>query len=117
EPSGPRPDKAGNATGTSYLEPTRGEYRQPAPTPQDYDTFLAQIQAMWAQQPNFTAAQLQRITVRTAIVDGAHDEAIKPGHTRYLARTIPGAKLIILPDVSHFGMLQNPQDFSAAVTN
>src|SRR5205814_754855 len=64
-----------------------------------------------------TAAQLKRITVRTAIVDGAHDEAIKPEHTKYLARTIPGAKLIILPDVSHFGMLQNPQEFSAAVTN
>jgi len=117
DPSGARPDMEGNATWTSYIERTRGEYRQLSPTPQDYETFLAQIQAMWAQQPNFTAAQLKRITVRTAIVDGAHDEAIKPEHTRYLARTIPGAKLIILPDVSHFGMLQNPQEFSDAVTN
>ena len=117
DPSGARPDMGGNATWTNYIERTRGEYRQLSPTPQDYETFLEQIQAMWAQQPNFTAAQLKRIRVRTAIVDGAHDEAIKPEHTQYLARTIPGAKLIILPDVSHFGMLQNPQEFGDAVTD
>src|SRR5207244_419265 len=56
DPSGARPDMEGNATWTSYIERTRGEYRQLSPTPQDYDTFLAQIQAMWAQQPNFPAA-------------------------------------------------------------
>jgi pimeloyl-ACP methyl ester carboxylesterase len=115
DPSGARPDMESNATWTSYLERTRGEYRQLSPTPQDYETFLAQIQAMWAQQPNFTATQLQRINVRTAIADGAHDEAIKREHTEYLAHTIPAATLIILPDVSHFGMLQNPQEFGSAV--
>ena len=114
DPSGARPDMESNATWTSYVERTRGEYRQLSPTPQDYERFLAQIQAMWAQQPNFAATQLQRINVRTAIADGAHDEAIKPEHTEYLARTIPGATLIVLPDVSHFGMLQNPQEFSTA---
>jgi pimeloyl-ACP methyl ester carboxylesterase len=115
DPSGARPDMESNATWTGYLERTRGEYRQLSPTPQDYETFLAQIQAMWAQQPNFTATQLQRINVRTAIADGAHDEAIKREHTEYLAHTIPAATLIILPDVSHFGMLQNPQEFGSAV--
>ena len=70
---------------------------------------------MWAQQPNWTKEQLQHITVRTAIADGAHDEAIKREHIEYLARTIPKAKLVILDDVSHFGMLQNPQEFSTAV--
>jgi len=48
-------------------------------------------------------------------VDGDHDEAIKREHTEYLARSIPGAKLIILPDVSHFAMLQNPAAFNAAM--
>jgi pimeloyl-ACP methyl ester carboxylesterase len=104
-----------NPTWTRYIERTRGEYRQLSPTPRDYEAFLAQIQAMWAQQPNFTAAQLKQITVRTAIVDGAHDEAIRREHTEYLAGTIPGARLIILPDVSHFGMLQSPQELSDAV--
>lgn len=115
DPSGARPDMDSNPTWTRYIERTRGEYRQLSPTPRDYEAFLAQIQAMWAQQPNFTAAQLKQITVRTAIVDGAHDEAIRREHTEYLAGTIPGARLIILPDVSHFGMLQSPQELSDAV--
>jgi len=117
DPSGLRPDAETNPTFTSFVQRTRGEYRELSPTPGDYDAFLAQIEAMWAQQPNFTAAQLQRITVRTAIADGAHDEAIKREHTEYLARTIPGATLMILPDVSHFGMLQNPGEFGEAVVS
>jgi pimeloyl-ACP methyl ester carboxylesterase len=115
DPSGVRPDIDNSPTFTSYIERTRREYRELSPTPGNYDAFLGQIQAMWAQQPNFAAAQLQRITVPAAIADGAHDEAIKREHTEYLARTIPGATLIILQDVSHFGMLQNPQEFSTAV--
>jgi pimeloyl-ACP methyl ester carboxylesterase len=115
DPSGVRPDIDNSSIFTSYIQRTRKEYGELSPTPGDYETFLAQIQAMWAQQPNFAPAQLQRITVPTAIADGAHDEAIKREHTEYLARTIPGATLIILPDVSHFGMLQNPQEFSTAV--
>jgi len=117
DPSGVRPDIDSSPSFTSYIERTRTEYRELSPTPGNYDEFLAQIQAMWAQQPNFAAAQLQRITVPAAIADGAHDEAIKREHTEYLARTIPGATLVILPDVSHFGMLQNPQEFSTAVIN
>jgi pimeloyl-ACP methyl ester carboxylesterase len=115
DPSAARPEVETDPTFARYLERTSSEYRALSPTPGEYQAFLGQIQGMWAQQPNFTAAQLKQITVRTAIADGAHDEAIKREHTEYLARTIPGATLIILPDVSHFGMLQNPEEFSAAV--
>lgn len=73
------------------------------------------IESSIISQPNFTAAQLAAIRVPTAIADGAHEEAIKREHTEYLARTIPGATLIILPDVSHFGALQNPSELATAV--
>ena len=115
DPSGVRPDVESNRTFASYIERTRGEYRALSATPADYDAFLAQIQAMWAHEPNITAAQLAQISVPTAIVDGAHDEAIKREHTEALAHAIPGATLIIFPDVSHFGMLQNPAEVGAAV--
>jgi pimeloyl-ACP methyl ester carboxylesterase len=116
-PSGVRPDLDSNPVFASYVQRTRQEYCELSPTPGDYETFLAQIQAMWAEQPNFAAAQLQRISVPTAIADGAHDEAIKREHTEYLARAIPGATLTILPDLSHFGMLQNAPEFGSAVIN
>jgi pimeloyl-ACP methyl ester carboxylesterase len=35
----------------------------------------------------------------------------------YLARNIPGARLVILNDVSHFAPLQRPDYFNAAMLN
>lgn len=115
DPSGARDDIESSQIFAHYLERTRAEYQALSATPRDYDAFVAQIQAMWAREPNFTAAQLAAIRVPTAIADGAHEEAIKREHTEYLARTIPGATLIILPDVSHFGALQNPGELASAV--
>lgn len=70
---------------------------------------------MWATQPNWTDAQVAAITVPTVIAAGDHDEAILPDHTMKIAGLIPGAKLVILPDASHFAMLQAPADYTAAV--
>jgi pimeloyl-ACP methyl ester carboxylesterase len=58
---------------------------------------------------------LAAIRVPSAIVLGDHDEAITRTHTEYLAKTIPGAKLIILPQVSHFAMLQDPAGYTKAI--
>ena len=40
---------------------------------------------------------------------------MKPEHLRYLAATIPDARLVILPNLSHFAMLQDPAAFNGAV--
>jgi pimeloyl-ACP methyl ester carboxylesterase len=47
--------------------------------------------------------------------DGQFDEGIKPEHLRYLAATIPDARLVVLPKLSHFAMLQDPSAFNSAV--
>ena len=70
---------------------------------------------MWDTEPHYTAADLARIRVPVAIVDGDHDEAIRREHTDYLARSIPEARLIILPGLSHFAMVQDPAAFNNAV--
>jgi pimeloyl-ACP methyl ester carboxylesterase len=70
---------------------------------------------MWRTQPNFTKEQLRSLKVATAISDGDHDEIIKLDHTRMIASEIPGAQLVIQPGVSHFAMLQNPDQFNKAV--
>jgi hypothetical protein len=48
-------------------------------------------------------------------VDGEHDEGIKREHTDYIAATIPGALVVILPNVSHFAFLQDPITFNNAI--
>jgi pimeloyl-ACP methyl ester carboxylesterase len=84
-------------------------------TPGEFDAFVEQISAMWYSQPDYSPEQLGRITVPTAIVDGAHDEGIKLEHTEEMARLIPGAELVVFPDASHFAFLQKPDEFNKAV--
>lgn len=104
-----------NPNFAAFIERAGTEYAKLSPTPNEYDAFLTQIGGMWASQPNWTPEQLGRIKTPTMIADGEHDEAIRREHTEELAREIPGAKLLILPGVSHFAMLQNPDLFNRAV--
>jgi len=59
---------------------------------------------------------LRAIRVHTTISDGQFDEGIKPEHLRYLVATIPDARLVVLPKLSHFAMLQDPSAFNSAVS-
>ena len=104
-----------NPTFAAFIERAGKEYAKLSPTPKEYDAFVEQISHMWASQPNWTDAQLQSIKTPILIADGDHDEAIKREHTEYMAATIPGAGLLILPKTSHFAFLQDPALFNAAV--
>ena len=115
DPSGVREDLGHSQTFNRFIDRAGGDYRRLSKTPNDYDSFVRAIQKMWDTEPNWTAADLRSIRVPVAIADGQYDEAIKRAHTEYMARQIPGAKLILLPNVSHFAMLQNPALFNRAV--
>lgn len=104
-----------SAAFVAYVNRVGEEYKRFSKTPGGYQALLAQIAPMWESEPQYTAAQLQSIRVPTTIADGQYDEIIKQSHDRYMASTIPGAKLVILPNVSHFAMLQNPELFNSAV--
>jgi pimeloyl-ACP methyl ester carboxylesterase len=104
-----------NPTFARFIERAGHEYAELSATPKDYDAFVAQISKMWESEPNWTDAQLQSIKAPVLVVDGDHDEAIKRAHTEYIAATIPGAGLLILPNTSHFAFLQDPTLFNAAL--
>jgi pimeloyl-ACP methyl ester carboxylesterase len=91
-------------------------YQKLSPTPGEFDNFLKQISAMWFSQPDFKPDQLGAIKVPTVIADGQYEEAILPAHTVELAKLIPGAKLVIIPNVSHMGMWQDPAAFNKEMT-
>jgi pimeloyl-ACP methyl ester carboxylesterase len=99
----------------AYAHRVKQEYDVLSPAPTDWDAFNADMDKMWEALPNFTPQQLHSIRVPTTIADGQYDELIKPEHTRYLAAAIPNAKLVILPDVGHFAILQDAAVFNAAV--
>jgi pimeloyl-ACP methyl ester carboxylesterase len=93
----------------------RQDYASLSATPDGFGPFVAAVEAMMRTQPNYTAQELGAINVPVAIVLGEHDEFIRPEYAAYLARTIPGATLTILPGVSHFAPLQRPARFNAAM--
>ena len=88
------------------------EYAKLSSTPRQYGEFVAQISNMWNTQPRWTKEDFRRITTPTWIADGDHDEAIAHDQPRTMADWIPGAGLLIEPDVSHFAFLQDPGQFN-----
>ncbi|CAH2603271.1 Alpha/beta hydrolase [Rhodovastum atsumiense] len=97
-----------------FVARSEAEYKALSPTPDQYDSFVRQISHMWETQPNISDAQLQAIRTQITVADGRYDEAIRQSHSRTMAATIPDARLVILPGVSHFAMLQNPPLFARA---
>ena len=114
-PGGVREDLGKNVTFNSFIARCGREYGQLSSTPKQYKEFLDAITRMWATEPNYTKDQLRSIRVPTIIADGDHDEAIKRQQTEEMAALIPNAGLLIQPGVSHFSMLQDPQQFNANV--
>ncbi|MGO9543985.1 MAG: alpha/beta fold hydrolase [Rhodomicrobium sp.] len=112
---GVKPDTMQTPTFSGFVAKAGEDYKRMSPTPGDCAAFVAEINKMWDTEPNWTKEQLSKIRVPTAIVLGDHDEAIKRDHTEYMASAIPGAKLIILKDVSHFAMLQDPEGYNKAI--
>ena len=111
DPSGVA-DIAKSPVFNAYIARAGEEYKRLSPTPTQYKAFVDQITKMWETQPHWTAADLAKIHVTTWIVDADHDEAIKRENTEFMAAHIPGAGLLIQPEVSHFSFIQDPQQFN-----
>jgi pimeloyl-ACP methyl ester carboxylesterase len=108
-------DIGGNSVFNAYQRRTRTEYQTLSPAPAEFAAFHKQLDTMWNTEPHFSDAQLRSIKVPTWIVDGDHDELIKRKDTDHMAALIPGAGELILPRVSHFAFLQDPEQFNEAL--
>lgn len=92
------------------------DYARVSPTPDGFPALRAAVSTMQKVEPDYSAADLAAIHgPRVAVVDGDHEEFITRAHTEYLAHTIPGAKLIFLPGVSHFAPWQAPDEFNRSM--
>jgi pimeloyl-ACP methyl ester carboxylesterase len=91
------------------------DYKELSVTPEGFEGFVEDVTLMGRTQPNFSAHDLANIAVPVTVVQSEHDEFIKREHAEYLARTIPGAKFVLLKNVSHFAPLQRPDSFNAAI--
>lgn len=93
----------------------QADYAALSPAPEHFEAMSARLQAMQASQPDYSAADLAAIAVPVTVAVAEMDEFIRPEHGAYIARTIPGAWLVEMADVSHFAPVQRPEVFNAAV--
>lgn len=77
-------------------------------TREEYDNTKNPMLGMMLFEPHITTEQLQKITIPVQVIAGQHD-LIRPEHTAYIARTIPGSSLKIVPGEDHGSyVINNP---------
>jgi pimeloyl-ACP methyl ester carboxylesterase len=113
--SGLKKNGSKSRTFQAYAERCKAEYAQMSPSPGKWPELLSGLRPMWRGEPKFTKQMFGSIKTPTAISDGEYDELIQREDVERMSREIPGARLTILPNVSHFAMLQNPKQFNAAL--
>ena len=114
DPSGTLPFKATPALDHCFARHT-ADYAALSATPDNFKAFAEAVGLMQRTEPNYTASDLAEIDVPVLVIQGEHEEFIRPEHAKYLAETVPRATLEILPGVSHFAPLQRPALFNAAM--
>ena len=91
------------------------DYAALSPAPDGFEAMSQALQVMQSSQPNYSEDDLKAINVPVTVAQAERDEFIRPEHARYIAASIPGARHVDLPGVSHFAPVQRPALFNAAV--
>lgn len=115
-PAGYQPN-TNPSTMAAYMAQSEAQYRTLSPAPKRRADVLRLLTLMWKTQPALSDKDLAEVRVRTAIFHAEHDEVIRLAHSRALAAQIPSAQFVMLRDVSHFAIFQNPDGFARAVRN
>ena len=102
-----KPEQMQRDNGSDYLALSK--------TPEHLPVMAEKIRVMWLAEPKFTAQELGSISVPTLIMDGQQEELIRPDHAAEIARAIPNAKLVMLPNVGHYATFKTPQQWNTAV--
>jgi pimeloyl-ACP methyl ester carboxylesterase len=110
-----KPDSQIVALNKRYEALRAAQYHRLSPTPNNFRAFEATLGQLYVHEPTIRPAALRSIGVPTTVVAGDHDEFVLRSHTERLAVLIPGARLVILSDVSHEGPLQDPDGFHRVV--
>ncbi|NID14598.1 alpha/beta fold hydrolase [Luteibacter yeojuensis] len=91
------------------------DYASLSPVAGGFEAMRDDLGVMQAGQPDFGPGQLADISVPLWSVLGEHDEFIEREHAEYIARSVPGARFVLLSGVSHFAPLQRPGYFNGAM--
>lgn len=106
-----------NATVEDITLMVGSKYIEMMPNPERLPIILEKIKTLYLTEPNFTQAELAGIKAPTLILDGQTETVIRTDHAQEIENSIPNAKLIILPNVGHAAVSENPEVWNNAVLN
>jgi len=81
---------------------------------EDFGELLKEMSLMWTTTPNYTEADLRKITARTLVINGDREDMVIE-HAVALYRGIPTAQLYIVPEGSHYSLQRQPERINRAL--
>src|SRR5579872_164663 len=70
------------------------------------DGYISQLQGILAWE---SYSRLSKITAPTLVIHGETDLLVPPGNGKLVSESIPGAKLVTIPNASHLYMTDQPE--------
>ena len=101
--SGYKSEPSDTAMAARFMAMARANYRKLSPTPDNFAGLMNALGKMYSTQPDLKPAEIETIKAPTVIAFGEYEQFIKREHFQALAQLIPGARLVMLPNVSHGG--------------
>ena len=113
--SGYKSEPPDTAMAARFMAQVQANYRRLSPTPDNFSGLMKALGKMYSMEPDLKPEEIKTIKAPTVIAFGEYEQFIKREHFQALAQLIPGARLIMIPNVSHGGPLQDPAHFHMAV--
>ncbi len=113
--SGYKSESSDTSMAAVFMARVQINYRRLSPTPDNFAGFMKALGKMYSAEPDLKPEEIKTIKAPTVIAFGQYEQFIKHEHFQNLADMIPGARLVMLPNVSHGGPLQDPTHFHQAV--
>lgn len=111
------PDTSSSSLSRQYFARAQADYRRLSPTPDSFGVLQRAMGKLYRAEPHLDPEEIKTIRAPTVIAFGEHEQFIKREHFEALAKLIPNARLLMLPNVSHGGPIQDPAGFHRALTN
>ncbi len=113
--SGEKNEPPDTASGVRFMKAARESYEKMSPTPGGFASLRKALGAMYAVEPNLDTNAIKKIKAQTIIGCGEYEQFYTRAHFEQLAAMIPGARLLVIPGVSHGGPWQDPKSFHTAL--
>ena len=113
--TGYKSEPADPAMSSHFMALVKLNYREHSPTPDNFGGFMEALGKMYSTEPDLKPTEIETIKAPTVVAFGEYEQFIKREHFQKLSQLIPGAKLVMIPNVSHGGPLQDPIHFHQAV--